>query len=69
MNGNNLFAVCLLKDREYLNTITAYTDQWKEQLTSFMSSMKKAEVAQREELEAIQQDVKRWIHFIGTQNK
>lgn len=60
---------CFLKDTEYLNTVTALTDQWKEQLTAFTSQLKKTEHAQREELDAIRQDIVKWLNFIGTQNK
>lgn len=63
------FALCFLKDTEYLNTIIAFSDQWKVQLTALMSHLKKTEHAQCEELGAIQQDMTKWINFIGTQNK
>lgn len=62
-------AVCFLKDTEYLNTIAELTGQWKEQMTAFMSHLKKTEHAQREELNGIQQDITKWINFIATQNK
>lgn len=34
-----------------------------------MSHLKKTELAQRAELGAIQQDITKWIDFIGTQNQ
>uniref|UniRef100_A0A3B4WDQ0 Axonemal dynein light chain domain containing 1 n=1 Tax=Seriola lalandi dorsalis TaxID=1841481 RepID=A0A3B4WDQ0_SERLL len=47
---------CLaLKDTEDLNIIMELSNYWKEQLTAFMSQMKKTEHAQFEEIFAIQQ--------------
>lgn len=58
-----------LKDTECVNTITSLTDQWKEQLTAFVSQLQKTELSQREELGSIQQHVEKWLNFMGTHNK
>ncbi|GAA6235312.1 axonemal dynein light chain domain-containing protein 1 isoform X1 [Lates japonicus] len=57
------------KDTEDLNIIVELTDYWKEQLTAFMSQMKKTEHAQFEEMSAIQQGISKWFAFCTTQNK
>ncbi|XP_018550856.1 axonemal dynein light chain domain-containing protein 1 isoform X2 [Lates calcarifer] len=57
------------KDTEDLNIIVELTDYWKEQLTAFMSQMKKTEHAQFEEMSAIQQGISKWLAFCTTQNK
>uniref|UniRef100_A0A3B4U6A9 Axonemal dynein light chain domain containing 1 n=1 Tax=Seriola dumerili TaxID=41447 RepID=A0A3B4U6A9_SERDU len=64
---------CLLyltsKDTEDLNIIMELSNYWKEQMTAFMSQMKKTEHAQFEEIFAIQQGIAKWLTFCTTQNK
>uniref|UniRef100_A0A8C9YG51 Axonemal dynein light chain domain containing 1 n=1 Tax=Sander lucioperca TaxID=283035 RepID=A0A8C9YG51_SANLU len=58
-----------LKDTEDLNIIVELSDYWKEQLTAFMSQLKKTEHAQCEQISAIQQGIAKWLAFCTTQNK
>lgn len=58
-----------LQDSQDLNVITELTDQWKEQLTAFMSKLKSAEYAQYEQLSVVHQGIIRWLNFCNTQNK
>ncbi|XP_035508721.1 axonemal dynein light chain domain-containing protein 1 [Morone saxatilis] len=57
------------KDTEDLNVIIELTDYWKEQLTAFMSKLKKTEHSQCEHLSAIQQGIAKWFNFCSTQNQ
>ncbi|XP_039984217.1 axonemal dynein light chain domain-containing protein 1 isoform X3 [Xiphias gladius] len=57
------------KDTEDLNIIKECTDHWKQQLTAFMSQMKKTEHAQFEEISVIQQGISKWLVFCTTQRK
>ncbi|XP_059197709.1 axonemal dynein light chain domain-containing protein 1 isoform X2 [Centropristis striata] len=58
-----------LKDTEDLNTIMQLSDYWKEQLTAFMSLLKKTEHVQCEQISTIQQGIAKWLAFCTTQNK
>ncbi|XP_029284721.1 axonemal dynein light chain domain-containing protein 1 isoform X2 [Cottoperca gobio] len=58
-----------LKDTEDLNIIMELSDHWKEQLTAFMSQLKKTEHAQCEQISAVQQGINKWLDFCTTQNK
>lgn len=49
--------------------IKGHSNYWKEELTAFMSQMKKAEHVQFEEISAIQQGITKWFSFCTTQNK
>ncbi|XP_062251619.1 axonemal dynein light chain domain-containing protein 1 [Platichthys flesus] len=57
------------KDTEDMNIIKELSDNWKEQLTAFVSQMKKRDHAQFEEMDAIQQDITKWISFCTAQNQ
>ncbi|XP_044056087.1 axonemal dynein light chain domain-containing protein 1 isoform X2 [Siniperca chuatsi] len=57
------------KDIEDLNIIMELSVYWKEQLTAFMSQLKKTEHAQCEQISAIQQGITKWLTFCSTQNK
>ncbi|XP_035031600.2 axonemal dynein light chain domain-containing protein 1 [Hippoglossus stenolepis] len=57
------------KDTEDMNIIMELSDNWKEQLMAFVSQMKKSEHAQFEEMNAIQQDITKWISFCTAQNQ
>uniref|UniRef100_UPI0037E81456 axonemal dynein light chain domain-containing protein 1 n=1 Tax=Semicossyphus pulcher TaxID=241346 RepID=UPI0037E81456 len=57
------------KDTEDLNIILELSDYWKEQLTAFMSLLKKNEDAQCEQITAIQQGIAKWLSFCTKQNK
>lgn len=46
-----------------------FTDQWKWQLTAFMTQVKKTEHAQCEQLSAIQQGIVKWLNFCTTQKQ
>lgn len=52
-----------LKDSDDLNTIMEFTDHWREQLTAFMSQMKRTERAQCEQIGTIQQGIVEWLAF------
>eukprot|EP00064_Thunnus_orientalis_P012716 superscaffoldBa00001985_g12751 len=56
------------KDTEDLNIIMELTDYWREQLTAFMSQLKKTEHAQCDQISAIQQGITKWLAFCTTQN-
>ncbi|XP_049444840.1 axonemal dynein light chain domain-containing protein 1 isoform X1 [Epinephelus fuscoguttatus] len=58
-----------LKDTEDLNIIMELSTYWKEQLTDFMSQLKKTDHAQHEQISAIQQGIDKWFAFFATQNK
>ncbi|XP_042339902.1 axonemal dynein light chain domain-containing protein 1 [Plectropomus leopardus] len=58
-----------MKDTEELNVIMELSTYWKEQLTAFMSQLKKTEDAQSEQMCAIQQGIAKWLAFCTTQNK
>lgn len=45
------------------------TDHWEDQLTAFMSHMKKTEHAQCEEMNGLQLGITKWIAFCDAQNK
>ena len=45
------------------------SDYWKEQLTAFMSQLKKTDHAQCEQLGDIQRGIAEWLNFCSTQNK
>ncbi|TNN27361.1 Axonemal dynein light chain domain-containing protein 1 [Liparis tanakae] len=53
----------LPQDSDDLNTIMEFTDHWREQLTAFMSQMKRTERAQCEQIGAIQQGIGQWLAF------
>ncbi|KAF0041949.1 hypothetical protein F2P81_005481 [Scophthalmus maximus] len=57
------------KDTEHLNIIMELTDHWEDQLTAFMSHMKKTEHAQFEEMNGLQLGITKWIAFCDAQNK
>ncbi|XP_042271697.1 axonemal dynein light chain domain-containing protein 1 isoform X2 [Thunnus maccoyii] len=57
------------KDTEDLNIIMELTDYWREQLTAFMSQLKKTEHSQCDQISAIQQGITKWLAFCTTQNK
>ncbi|KAK5869686.1 hypothetical protein PBY51_024386 [Eleginops maclovinus] len=57
------------KDTEDMNTIMELSDYWKEQLTVFMSQLKKTEHAQCEQISAIQQGIAKCLDFCARQNK
>ncbi|XP_035504357.2 axonemal dynein light chain domain-containing protein 1 isoform X2 [Scophthalmus maximus] len=57
------------KDTEHLNIIMELTDHWEDQLTAFMSHMKKTEHAQCEEMNGLQLGITKWIAFCDAQNK
>nr|XP_019954094.1 PREDICTED: axonemal dynein light chain domain-containing protein 1 isoform X2 [Paralichthys olivaceus] len=57
------------KDTEDMNIIMELSDNWTEQLMAFMSQMKKSQHAQFEEINAIEQDVNKWITFCTAQNQ
>ncbi|XP_060934182.1 axonemal dynein light chain domain-containing protein 1 [Limanda limanda] len=57
------------KDTEDMNIIMELSDNWKEQLMAFVSQMKKSDHAQSEEMNAIQQDITKWISFCTEQNQ
>ncbi|XP_054459231.1 axonemal dynein light chain domain-containing protein 1 isoform X2 [Anoplopoma fimbria] len=63
-------SLCLtLKDTDDLTILMELTDYWKEQLTAFMSQLKKTEYAQCEQISAIQQGIAKWLAFCTTQSK
>ncbi|XP_021413327.2 axonemal dynein light chain domain-containing protein 1 [Oncorhynchus mykiss] len=54
------------KDTEDLNHIMQLTEQWKEQLTSFVQSLREAEHGHCEGISSIQADIVKWHTFVGT---
>ncbi|KAG7513581.1 hypothetical protein JOB18_011935 [Solea senegalensis] len=57
------------KDNEDLNEILELSDYWREQLTAFMSQMKRTEQVQLQEINTIQQSITKWIACCTVQNK
>ncbi|KAM3876282.1 axonemal dynein light chain domain-containing protein 1-like [Diretmus argenteus] len=57
------------QDTEDRNVITQFTDQWKDQLTAFMSRLRETEHAQCEQIHGVQQGIAKWLAFCTMQNK
>ncbi|XP_074524433.1 axonemal dynein light chain domain-containing protein 1 isoform X3 [Halichoeres trimaculatus] len=57
------------KDTEDLKSIMELSTYCKEQMTAFMSHLKKTEHAQCEQITAIQQSINKWLTFCITNNK
>ncbi|KAM4629858.1 axonemal dynein light chain domain-containing protein 1 [Polymixia lowei] len=57
------------KDSEDLNVIVQLTDSWREQLTSFMSTLRETEHAQCEQIRGVQEDMARWLAFCSAHNR
>ncbi|KAM3876284.1 axonemal dynein light chain domain-containing protein 1 [Diretmus argenteus] len=56
------------QDTEDRNVITQLTDQWKDQLTAFMSRLRETEHAQCEQIHGVQQGIAKWLAFCTMQN-
>lgn len=50
-----------------MNVIVQLTGVWKEQLTVFTSQLKKTECAQREQIQAMQEGITKWLAFCTAQ--
>ncbi|XP_076007440.1 axonemal dynein light chain domain-containing protein 1 [Genypterus blacodes] len=55
------------KDTEDMNVMVQLTGAWKEQLTAFMSQLKKTECSQREQIQAMQEGIAKWVAFCTAQ--
>ncbi|XP_068599576.1 axonemal dynein light chain domain-containing protein 1 [Brachionichthys hirsutus] len=66
--AENVILYLASKDTADMDSIMGFTDQWKEQLTAFMSQLKKSEQAQCQQLGALQQGIARWHDFCTAQS-